>query len=66
MRMWTWNRNRKTRPATLQEVRGTEERVEGEGGSEEYENGEPAGQSETTVVKEMLQYVEKTGRFNFV
>ena len=64
MRMRTGNRKRKTLLATLQEVRKTKEGVEEEGGCEEHENGELLG--DPKIVKETLEFVEKTGRFNFV
>jgi hypothetical protein len=59
MRMRTRNRERETLPATLQEVRRTKEGVEGESGSEEHEMETLLGNPK--LVKETLEYVEKTG-----
>ena len=46
MRLRPRNRNRKTLPAAVQEVRRTKESTEEEGGDKEYENGDPTWRSE--------------------
>ena len=62
MRLWPQSRNRKTLPAVVQEVRGTKERTEEEGGREKYENGEPTRGPEISK-RHVRIYGEN--RFNF-
>ena len=61
--MWTRNRKCKTLPSILQEVRTTKEGVEEKGGERNIRTEILLG--DPKVVKETLEFMEKTGQFNF-
>ena len=64
MRMRTGNRKRKTLLATLQEVRKTKEELKKKVGARNMRMESLLG--DPKIVKETLEFVESTGRFNFV